>query len=74
MEAARQGCQAAPAIRNRGFLGLTLALDYLKAIREERAPQQFVKWLDELDTSGKVHTARFEGDSPSAIEEEGLGF
>lgn len=73
-EAARLGCKPAPALRNMGFLGLTRILDYLKATREERGPPQFVEVMNELGTSGKVHTARVEGDSHSVIDEEGLEF
>lgn len=57
-EAARQGCMPAPTIPNRGFLGLTRILEYLKATREERGPQVFVDAMNELGTSGNVHTAR----------------
>lgn len=59
-EAARLGCKPAPALPNMGFLGLTVVLSYLKATREERGPQRFVEALNELGTSGKVHTARVE--------------
>lgn len=61
-EAARLGCKPAPALPNMGFLGLTVVLSYLKATREERGPQRFVEALNELGTSGKVHTARVEGE------------
>lgn len=61
-EAARLGCKPAPALPNRGFLGLRRVLDHLKATREERGPQQFVEAFNELGTSGKVHTARVEGE------------
>lgn len=65
-EAARQGCKPAPAIPNLGFLGLTRILDYLKATREERGPPQFVDAMNELGTSGEVHTARVQGESRSS--------
>ena len=76
-EAARLGCQPAPAIPNIGFLGLTRILDHLKAIREERGLQQFVEAMNELGTSGTVHTARVEGKTRSfcmTIDMMSLGF
>ena len=69
-EAARQGCEPAPAIRNMGFMGLNRILDYLKATREERGPPQFVEAMNELGTSGNVHTARVEGE-PHPVMYEG---
>ena len=62
-EATRQGCEPAPVIPKKGFLGLTQMLDYLKATREERGPPHFVDTMDGMGKSGTVHTARVEGDS-----------
>ena len=62
-EARRQGCEPAPVIPKKGFLGLTQMLDYLKATREERGPPHFVDTMDGMGNSGTVHTARVEGDS-----------
>ena len=66
-EAARQGCEPAPALRNMGFLGLTRIRSYLKAMREERGPQEFVQAMNELGTSGNIHTARVQGISHFVI-------
>ena len=73
-EAARQGCLPAPAIPHGGFLGLTRMLEYLKAQREERGPQVFVQAMNQLGTSGNVHTARLGGDSESVMYGEKLKF
>ena len=62
-EATRQGCEPAPVIPKKGFLGLTRMRDYLKATREERGPPHFVDTMDEMGKNGTVHTARVEGDS-----------
>ena len=62
-EATRQGCEPAPVIPKKGFLGLTQMLDYLKATSEERGPPHFVDTIDGIGKSGTVHTARIEGDS-----------
>ena len=62
-EATRQGCEPAPVVPKKGFLGLTQMLDYLKATREERGPPHFVDTMDGMGKSGTVHTARVEGDS-----------
>ena len=67
-EAARRGCEPAPALRNMGFMGLTLTFDYLKAMREERGPPMFVEAMNELGTNGNIHTARVEGESHSVAE------
>ena len=61
-EAARQGCEPAPAVPNSGFLGLTRMLEFLKATREERGSRQFVEVMDELGTGGNIHTARVQGE------------
>ena len=71
-EAARQGCEPAPALRNMGFMGLNRILDYLKATREERGPPQFVEAMNELGISGNVHTARVEGEFHSVMYEGSL--
>lgn len=71
-EAARQGCKPAPAIPNRDFLGLTRILDYLKATREERGPPLLVDAMNELGTSGEVHTARVQGESFSVMDGDRL--
>ena len=60
-EAVRLGCKPAPVIPKKGLFGLTRFLDYLKAMRDERSPQQFVMAMNELGTTGEVHTARLEG-------------
>ena len=60
-EATRQGCEPAPLIPRKGFLGLTRMLDYLKATREERGPPHFVDTMNGMGKSGTVHTARVEG-------------
>lgn len=59
-EAVRLGCKPAPVIPKKGLFGLTRFLDYLKAMRDERSPQQFVMAMNELGTTGEVHTARLE--------------
>lgn len=63
VEAARQGCEAAPLVPKKGFLGLIRVRDNLKAIQEERGPQLYVEALNEMGTSENIHTARLEGDS-----------
>ena len=68
-EAARHGCESAPAFRNMGFLGMTQIMTYLRAMREERVPQVFVEALNELGTSGNTHTARLQGISHSVVRE-----
>lgn len=73
-EAARLGCEPAPAAPKLGFLGLTTILKYLKAMREERGPQEIVDFLNGVGTFGQVHTARVEGDSHSAGIERALNF
>ena len=65
-EAARLGCEPAPAMPNGGFLGLARILDYLKAMRDQRGPQKFVDSMNEMGICGKVHTARVEGGYHSA--------
>lgn len=62
-EAARQGCEPAPLVPRKGFLGLIRVWDNLKAIREERGPQLYVEALNETGTSEDIHTAQLEGDS-----------
>lgn len=64
-EAARLGCEPAPALPTTGFLGLTRLLDHLKATREERGSQQFVELMNEVGQSGTVHTCRVQGKSRS---------
>lgn len=54
----------APAVPQRGFLGLGLLLEVLKANREERGPKQFVEAMNEVGRSGEVHTVRLECESP----------
>ncbi len=73
-EAARRGCKPAPALTSWGFLGLAPILDHLKATREERGPQQFVKYLDELGIRGSIHTARVEGNSVLSSIKRALEF
>ena len=62
-EAARQGCEPAPLVPEKGLLGLIRVRDNLKAIREERGPQLYVEALKEISTSEEIHTAQLEGDS-----------
>ena len=73
-EAARQGCESAPALRNMGFLGLTQIMTYLKAMREERVPQVFVEAMNELGTSENIHTARVQGISHFVVRQGTLRF
>ena len=61
-EAARQGCEPAPAMNNGWFMGLSLILGHLKAAREERGPPYAVEHMNKLGTSGEFHTAHAEGE------------
>ena len=73
-EAAQQGCEPAPTIRNMGFLGLKLMLGFLKASHEERGPQHFVKRMNELGTSENVHTVRIKGDFYLVLRDKSFAF
>ena len=64
-EAARQGCEPAPAISDVWSVGLALILGHLKAGYEERGPPYMVKTMNKLGPSGEVHTARVKGESHS---------
>ena len=68
-EAARQGCEPAPTLRNMGFLGLTRIMNYLKAMREERGSPEIVEAMNELGTGGNIHTARAQGISHFVVRE-----
>ena len=70
-KAAQQGCEPVPLARNMGFLGLSRIMKYMKAVQEDRAPQQYVELLNDLDSRRTLHTARMRGNLHWRVDRDG---